>query len=126
MLTNNEIMYSVRIAKTLIFDNLCKDIWMDQKTIALLLDTGLRNVRKHLKNKIDNGELSRDENTINPKKGTNSSFPLISSESTKQPILYNFEAIIAVTFSVNSKRALKVRRWANKTLVNASGTDIKL
>lgn len=99
---------------------------MDQKTIALLLDTGLRNVRKHLKNKIDNGELSRDENTINPKKGTNSSFPLISSESTKQPILYNFEAILVVAFSVNSKRAIEVRRWANKTLVNASGTDIKL
>ncbi len=81
---------------------------MDQKTIALLLDTGLRN------------------NTINPKKGTNSSFPLISSESTKQPILYNFEAILVVAFSVNSKRAIEVRRWANKTLVNASGTDIKL
>ncbi len=27
---------------------------------------------------------------------------------------------------VNSKRALKVRRWANKTLVNALVTDIKL
>ncbi|WP_296862476.1 hypothetical protein [uncultured Methanobrevibacter sp.] len=99
---------------------------MDQKTIASLLGTSRRNVTKHLNNKFDNGELSRDENTINPKKGTNSSFPLISSESTKQPILYNFEAILVVAFSVNSKRAIMVRRWANKTLVNASGTDIKL
>ena len=39
---------------------------------------------------------------------------------------FNFESILAVAFSVNSKRALKVRRWANKTLVNALATDIKL
>ena len=76
---------------------------MDQKTMAALLGTSVGNISKHLNNKLESGELSRDENTINPKKGTNSSFPLISSESTKQPILYNFEAILVVAFSVNSK-----------------------
>ena len=71
--------------------------------MAALLGTSVGNISKHLNNKLESGELSRDENTINPKKGTNSSFPLISSESTKQPILYNFEAILVVAFSVNSK-----------------------
>lgn len=69
-----------------------------------------------MNNKFESGELSKKENTINPNNGTNSSIPLISSESTKQPILYNFEAILAIAFSVNSKRALQVRRWANKKI----------
>ncbi len=99
---------------------------MDQKTIASLLGTLRQNITKHLNNKFENGELSDEENKINPNDATNSSIITISPEANTQPILYNFEAIIAVAFSVNSKRALKVRRWANKTLVNASGTDIKL
>ena len=94
--------------------------------MAALLGTGVGNISKHLNNKLESGELSKEENIINPNNSTNSIIPLIPSESTKQPKLYNFESILAVAFSVNSKRALKVRRWANKTLVNASGTDIKL
>ena len=99
---------------------------MDQKTMASLLGTSRQNITKHLNNKFENGELSDEENKIDLKSATNScEFPKMPS-STKQPILYNFESILAVVFSVNLKRALKVRRWANKTLVNALVTDIKL
>lgn len=87
---------------------------MDQKTMALLLGTSRRNVAKHLNNKFESDELSDEENKVNPNNGTNSSIPLISSRSTKQPILYNFIAILTVAFSVNSKRAIEVRRWAKK------------
>ncbi len=94
--------------------------------MAALLGTSVGNISKHLNNKFGSGELSKEENTVDLKSGTNScEFPKMPS-STKQPILYNFESILAVAFSVNSKRALKVRRWANKTLVNALVTDIKL
>ena len=99
---------------------------MDQKTMASLLGTSRRNVAKHLINKFESGELFKKENTLNPNDGTNSCIITIGPEANTQPILYNFESILAVAFSVNSKRALKVRRWANKTLVNALVTDIKL
>lgn len=99
---------------------------MDQRTMAALLGTSRRNVTKHLNNKFESGELFKEENTLNPNDGTNSSIITISPEANTQPILYNFESILAVAFSVNSKRALKVRRWANKTLINALVTDIKL
>lgn len=89
---------------------------MDQKTIAVLLDTTVGNVSYHLNKKFERGELSKEENTVNSNKGTNSSFPLINPESTKQPILYNFDAIIAVAYSVNSIQAAKVRKWANGVL----------
>ena len=64
--------------------------------------------------KFESGELFKEENTINPNDGTNTSIITISPKANTQPILYNFEAILAVAYSVNSKRALQVRRWANK------------
>ena len=99
---------------------------MDQKTMASLLGTTQQNIAKHLINKFESGELFKEENIRNLNNTTNSCIPPINPQSTRQPILYNFEAILSVAFSVNSKRALKVRRWANKTLVNALVTDIKL
>lgn len=86
--------------------------------MASLLGTSRQNITKHLNNKFENGELFREENTLNPNDGTNSSIITISPEANTQPILYNFEAILAVAFSVNSKRALKVRRWANSAIKN--------
>ncbi len=86
--------------------------------MAALLGTSVGNISKHLNNKFENGELFKEENTLNPNDGTNSSIITISPEANTQPILYNFEAILAVAFSVNSKRALKVRRWAKDVLEN--------
>ena len=86
--------------------------------MAALLGTSVGNISKHLNNKFGSGELSKEENTVDLKSGTNSfEFPKMPS-LTKQPILYNFEAIIAVAFSVNSKRAIMVRRWAKEILEN--------
>lgn len=79
---------------------------MDQKTIAVLLGTIVGNISKHLNNKFENGELSEKENKINPNNSTNSRIPLISSESKRQPILYDFDAILTVAFSVNSNQAI--------------------
>lgn len=93
---------------------------MDQKTMATLLGTSRRNVTYHLNKKFGSGELSKEENTFNPNDGKNTSIITISPEANTQPILYNFEAILSIAFSVNSKRALQVRRWANKKLLNAS------
>ena len=86
--------------------------------MAALLGTSVGNISKHLNNKFENGELFREENTLNPNDGTNSSIITISPEANTQPILYNFEAILTVAFSVNLKRAIMVRRWAKEILEN--------
>ena len=90
-----------------------EDLWMDQKTIAVLLGTTVGNVSKHLNKKFESGELSKEENEKNPNDTTNSCIAPINPEATTQPRLYNLDAIIAVAYSVNSKQAAKVRKWSN-------------
>lgn len=99
---------------------------MGQKTIAVLLGTTVGNVSKHLNKKFESGELSKQENTMNHELSTISRKLKLNTKTANQPILYNFEAIIAIVFSVNSKRALEVRRWAKRILVNVSVTNIIL
>lgn len=93
-----------------------KDIWMDQKTIAVLLGTTVGNVSYHFNKKFEDGELFEEEKKLDLNNSKNTRSLLINPDSKKQPILYNFESILAVAFSVNSKRALEVHRQVKKTL----------
>lgn len=86
--------------------------------MASLLGTTQQNIAKHLINKFESGELFKEENIRNLNNTTNSCIPPINPQSTRQPKLYNFEAILVVAFSVNSKRAIMVRRWAKEILEN--------
>lgn len=100
---------------TYVIDNRTEDgdIWMTQAAIAVILGTTQQNIAYHLNKKFETGELSEEENKINPSNTNITCIPLINPQADKQPILYNLDAIIAVAYSVNSIQATKVRKWGN-------------
>ena len=85
-----------------------ESVWLSQKLIAELFDTTRNNITMHLSNILEN-EL--DKNSVckdflhTAKDGKN--------YKTKY---YNLDAIIAVGFKVNSKRAIEFRLWAINVL----------
>ena len=87
-------------------------IWMPQKKIAELFDVNVPAISKHLKNIFDNGELD--------KKATVSNMEIVQKESgrdvKRKTEFYNLDAIIAVGYRVNSKRATQFRIWATQVL----------
>ena len=91
-----------------------KSVWLSQKLIAELFETSKQNVSLHLKNIFDNHEL--DENR------TVKDFLTVQNENERsvkrKTKYYNLDAIIAVGFKVNSKRAVDFRLWAINILKN--------
>jgi hypothetical protein len=83
-----------------------------QKVMGRLFDVDIRTISEHLKNIFTDNELS-SESTIRK-------FRIVQSENgrdVKRDLLfYNLDAIIAVGYRVNSKRATRFRQWATKTL----------
>lgn len=107
-------------AEFLIFTNQTKDegievriqndtIWLSQKLMAALFDCSTDNIGLHLKNIFSEGEL--DENS------TTEFFSVVASnQKTYKTKHYNLDAIIAVGYRVNSKKATAFRRWATNIL----------
>ena len=86
--------------------------WLTQKAMAELLDVNVPAVSKHLQNIYEEQELSRD--------ATISKMETVRQEGERQikraVDFYNLDAIIAVGYRVNSKKATRFRQWATKTL----------
>lgn len=84
-------------------------VWLTQKLMAELFGTTKQNVSLHLQNIIEEGELT--ENSVVKDFLTTATDG--KNYSTKY---YNLDAIIAVGYRVNSKRATQFRIWATKIL----------
>jgi len=84
-------------------------IWLNQKLMAKLFDCSVYNVHLHLKNIFKENEL--DENSVIEESSITASDG--KSYKTKH---YNLDAIIAVGYRVNSKRATAFRQWATGVL----------
>lgn len=86
--------------------------WLTQKAMAELFDVNTQAITKHLKNIFDEGELERA--------ATCSKMEQVQKEGERtvkrQVDFYNLDAIIAVGYRVNSKKATRFRQWATKTL----------
>ncbi len=86
--------------------------WMTQKALSELFDCGVDNISIHLKNIYDEKELSEE--------ATVEFFSIVQQEGnrkvTRRVKCYNLDAIIAVGYRVNSKKATRFRQWATKTL----------
>lgn len=86
--------------------------WMTQKAMAELFDCSTDNISLHLKNIFREDEL--DE------KSTTEFFSVVQKEGNRNVSrnvkCYNLDAIIAVGYRVNSKKATRFRQWATKTL----------
>lgn len=86
-----------------------EDIWMNQDVMANLYDTTKNNISMHLKNIFDEGELEKDSVV--------KKFLTTASDGKKYNVLhYNLDAIIAVGYRINSKKATEFRIWATKIL----------
>ena len=83
--------------------------WMTQKKISELFGVQRPAITKHLKSIFEGGELQEDlvssilEHTAEDGKNYKTTF-------------YNLDAIIAIGYRVNSKKATKFRIWATKVL----------
>ena len=86
--------------------------WLTQKAMAELFNVNVPAVSKHLQNIYEEGELERDS--------TISKMETVQQEGERQVKRtvdhYNLDAIIAVGYRVNSKKATRFRQWATKTL----------
>ena len=87
-------------------------LWLSQKNMAELFDVDVRTVNAHLKNIFNEGELIEDS--------TIRDFRIVQKEGnrevSREVAFYNLDAIIAVGYIVNSRRATQFRIWATNVL----------
>lgn len=87
-------------------------IWLTQAGMAELFDVNVPAISKHLANIYEEGELARE--------ATVSKMETVQDEGgrqvTRNKDFYNLDAIIAVGYRVNSKRATQFRIWATDIL----------
>ena len=107
-------------AEFLIFTNQAKEdsievrvqdetIWLSQKLMAVLFDCSTDNISLHLKNIFKENELG--ENSVTEEFSATASDGKVYK--TKH---YNLDAIIAVGYRINTKRATAFRQWATTIL----------
>ena len=109
-ITGNVIVYQAEnesVSTNVLFKD--ETFWMTQKDMAKLFDVNIPAISKHLKNIFESGELvisaviSKMETTAEDGKIYQTNF-------------YNLDAIIAVGYRVNSKKATQFRIWATRVL----------
>lgn len=83
--------------------------WLSQKGMAELFETSKQNISLHLKNCFDEEELNK-ESVVKDFLTTAADGKNYKTQH------YNLDAIIAVGYRVNSKKATRFRQWATKTL----------
>ena len=92
-----------------------ENLWLTQAKMAELFDVQKAAISKHLKNIFESGEL--DEKVVVSKMETTTPHGAIAGkEQTKLTNIYNLDAIIAVGYRINSKKATMFRIWATKVL----------
>ena len=84
-------------------------VWFTQKQMAELFDCSVDNIGLHLKNIFNEQEL--DKNSV-----TEEFSATASDGKNYKTKFYNLDAIIAVGYRVNSKRATLFRIWATERL----------
>jgi len=87
-------------------------LWLTQKMIAELFDVEVNTVNYHIKEIFKSGELEE--------KSTIRKIRIVQNEGgreiSREVDIYNLDAIIAVGYRVNSKRATQFRIWATQVL----------
>ena len=92
-----------------------ENLWLTQAKMAELFDVQKAAISKHLKNIFADGEL--DEKVVVSKMETTTPHgAMVGKEQTKFVNIYNLDAIIAVGYRINSKKATMFRIWATQVL----------
>jgi len=86
-----------------------ENVWLSQKMMATLFDCSIDNISLHLKNIFKEQELEEE--------WVVEDFSVTASDGKKYKTKhYSLDAIIAVGYRVNSKKATQFRQWATKIL----------
>lgn len=92
-----------------------ENFWLTQKGMAELFGVKVPAISKHLKNIFLDEEL--DESMVVSKMEITTPHGAIEGKTQiNEANFYNLDAIIAVGYRVNSKKATRFRQWATKTL----------
>jgi len=92
-----------------------ENLWLTQAKMAELFDVQKAAISKHLKNIFADGEL--DEKVVVSKMETTTPHgAMAGKEQKKLTNIYNLDAIIAVGYRINSKKATMFRIWATQVL----------
>ncbi len=107
---NNLLIYKNKEGN-IIVDAIYKDetLWLSQKGMSKVFDCSTDNISLHLKNIFKDKEL--EENLV-----TEESSITASDGKKYKTKMYNLDAIIAVGYRVNSKKATEFRIWATKII----------
>ena len=92
-----------------------ENIWLTQNRISELFGVQRPAITKHLKNIFESEELSEKE-VCSILEHTTKHGAIKGKNQIQTVKVYNLDAIIAVGYRVNSKRATQFRIWATKTL----------
>ena len=84
-------------------------LWLTQKGMSKVFDCTTDNISYHLKNIFKTNELKEDS-------VTEESLVTASDGKNYKTKIYNLDAIIAVWYRINSKKATNFRIWATKVL----------
>ena len=87
-------------------------VWLTQRQMARVFDSTPENVLMHLRNVFSSGELEE--------MATTKDFLVVQVEGKRRVRRtlkhYNLDAIISVGYRVNSRRGIRFRQWATRTL----------
>ena len=87
-------------------------VWLTQLQMAEVFQTTSKNVQAHLRNVFSSKELDAES--------TSKDFLVVRPEGKRRVRrtlkYYNLDAIISIGYRVNSKRAVRFRQWATRTL----------
>lgn len=107
---NNLLIYKNKEGN-IIVDAIYKDetLWLSQKGMSKVFEVGVPAISKHLKNIFEEKELDKDSVVSKME---------ITADDGKSYIteVYSLDAIIAVGYRVNSKKATEFRIWAIRVL----------
>ena len=86
-----------------------EDIWLSQKSMAMLFDCSTDNISLHFRNIFESWEISQESVTED--------FSVTATDGKKYTVKhYSLDAILAVGYRVNSLRGIQFRTWASTRL----------
>ena len=95
-----------------------ENIWLTQKTMAVLYDVSIPAINQHLKRIFADRELERG--------ATVKQYLIVQNEGDRQVKRevehYNLQAIVAVGFKIENERAVQFRKWAGR-IVNGPSKE---
>ena len=102
-MTNEIIIYQTEDGQTQIDVRMENEtVWLSASQMASLFDREESNIRRHIINVFNEGELERTNNVQN-----------LHVNGVKKPVpFYTLDVIISVGYRVKSQRGVQFRQWA--------------